>query len=89
MDPGILDREQQVTNSLETNAKMIPRSDVWMFIAQIFICVIVICVSLVNLTLQIGNQQLFTVLLTATVGYVLPNPRLKFVPLTGEKPLAT
>jgi hypothetical protein len=38
---------------------------------------IVVCTSLINLTLGYGNQNLWTVVLTSSLGYVMPNPKIK------------
>ena len=53
------------------------KPDVILFTFQIIIIFVVVCVSLVNLTLQWGNQNLWTVILTASFGYIMPNPKLK------------
>jgi len=49
----------------------------WVFIAQIFLIYLVSAVALVNLTLNHGEGQLWTVLLSSSVGYLLPSPSLK------------
>jgi hypothetical protein len=46
------------------------------FFTQVFILYITICVSLVNLTLGIGNQTLWTSLLSGSFGYLLPSPNI-------------
>ena len=48
-----------------------------LFSAQISLIFIVIVVSLVNLTMSWGNNELWTAILTGSLGYVLPNPKLK------------
>jgi hypothetical protein len=53
--------------------------DAVLFICQVVVIFIVVCVSLLNLSLQWGNQQLWTVILTSCLGYIMPNPRLKLV----------
>jgi len=50
-----------------------------LFFCQVLAIFVVICVSLLNLSLQWGNQQLWTVMLTSCLGYIMPNPRLKLV----------
>ena len=46
------------------------------FFAQVIILYILICVSLANLTLNIGNQTLWSSLLSASLGYLLPSPSI-------------
>jgi hypothetical protein len=46
------------------------------FFAQVGILYVVICVSLANLTLSIGNQTLWSSLLGACLGYLLPSPSI-------------
>ena len=53
------------------------KPDVILFTFQILLIFTVVCVSLLNLTLQWGNQNLWTVILTASFGYIMPNPKLK------------
>ena len=53
------------------------KADVILFAFQVFLIFIVVCVSLMNLTLQLGNQNLWTVVLTGSLGYIMPNPKLK------------
>jgi hypothetical protein len=54
------------------------RPDLVLFFAQVVIIFIVICTSLVNLTFGFGNQNLWTVILTGSLGYLMPNPKIKF-----------
>jgi hypothetical protein len=51
--------------------------DIVLFIAQVFVIVIVIIISLVNLTMAWGNQNLWTAFVMASMGYIMPNPKLK------------
>ena len=53
------------------------KADLILFSVQVAIIFIVICSSLINLTFRWGNQQLWTVILTSTLGYLLPNPKLR------------
>ena len=48
-----------------------------LFIVQVALIFIVVCSSLINLTFEIGNQNLWTVILTSCLGIIMPNPRLK------------
>ena len=44
-----------------------------LYILQILIIFIVVCVSMLNLTLQWGNENLWIVILTASMSYIMPN----------------
>lgn len=54
-----------------------PTNNLILFLFQIVIIFIVICVSLLNLTCQWGNLDLWIIILTGTLGYLMPNPQLK------------
>jgi hypothetical protein len=54
-----------------------PKPDVVLFTFQVLLIFVVVCVSLMNLSLQWGNQNLWTVVLTGSLGYIMPNPKLK------------
>ena len=69
MDP----RERSDSNG----SLAIRRCDLMLFSAQISLIFIVIVVSLLNLTMSWGNNELWTAILTGSLGYVLPNPKLK------------
>ena len=55
----------------------LPSPDVMLFGFQVILIFIVVCVSLLNLTFQWGNLNLWTVILTGSLGYIMPNPKLK------------
>lgn len=59
---------------MESNSK---KPDVILFFFQVLLIFVVVCVSLLNLSLQWGNHDLWTVILTSSLGYIMPNPRLK------------
>lgn len=54
----------------------VPRREV-IFFAQVIILYVVICVSLANLTLNIGKQALWSSLLAGSLGYLLPAPTIE------------
>jgi hypothetical protein len=62
--------EQINYNSVFRNPKNI------LFLFQILIIFIVITSSLINLTYQWGSQKLWLILLTGTLGYLMPNPKI-------------
>ena len=53
----------------------VPRREV-IFFVQVIILYVVICVSLANLTLGVGNQTLWSSLLAGSLGYLLPSPTI-------------
>jgi hypothetical protein len=53
------------------------RPEVFEYFIKVLIPFIIICVSLLNISLQIGKQSLWLVLLFTSLGYLLPNPKLK------------
>ena len=53
------------------------KADLILFSVQVLIIFVVIFTSLINLTFKYGNQQLWTVLLTSSLGYLLPNPKIR------------
>ena len=59
--------------------KIIPRSEI-VFFTQVIIVYIVIIVSIVNLTLGHADNKLWIALLSSSIGYLLPNPKIKIKP---------
>lgn len=55
----------------------VAKADIVVFSAQVLLLFIVVITSLVNLTLNYGNTNLWTMVLTSCLGYMLPHPRLK------------
>jgi hypothetical protein len=56
--------------------KILPKSEI-VFFTQIIIIYIVIIVSIVNLTLDHTADKLWIALLSSSIGYILPNPKIK------------
>ena len=56
----------------------IPKSEI-VFFSQVIICYIIIIISLMCLVIgnPSPNDYLFTILTTTSLGYLLPNPKLK------------
>jgi hypothetical protein len=54
-----------------------PTADEILFIAQILVLFIVVCTSIYNLSAGNGDSNLWTALLTSSIGYVMPNPKVK------------
>lgn len=59
------------------NKLQLNKPDVLLFTFQVILIFIVVCTSLLNLTFQWGNLNLWTVILTGSLGYIMPNPKLK------------
>jgi hypothetical protein len=51
------------------------REDV-LFFVQIFIILIIMITSIINITLKTGNEHLWSGLLCTSLGLVLPHPKL-------------
>jgi hypothetical protein len=66
-------------DTISQSLKVSKAHDVVLFIVQVFLIVVLVCVCLVNLTLGIGNQNLWIVILTGSLGYIMPNPKLKAI----------
>ena len=63
------------------------RADVLLFTFRVVLIFIVVCVSLLNLTMKWGNLNMWTVILTGSLGYIMPNPKLKSdIERVTEKP---
>ena len=54
----------------------IPRAEI-VFFTQVIVLYTVICVSIYNLSAGKGDSNLWTSLLSSSLGYLLPNPTLK------------
>lgn len=53
------------------------RPEVVIFAAQVILLFIVVIVSLVNLSIDNGNTNLWTAILTSCLGYMLPHPNIR------------
>jgi hypothetical protein len=54
----------------------VPKQEI-VFFRQIVIIYTVICVSIFNLTRGHGQSDLWTALLSSSLGYLLPNPKIR------------
>ena len=54
----------------------VPRTEI-VFATQVFVVFVVVVVSLYNITTNHPNLNLWTILLSSSLGYILPNPRLE------------
>ena len=57
--------------------KNICSADLILFTVQVSLIFVVVCTSLVNLSFEMGNQNLWTVVLTSSLGYIMPNPKIR------------
>jgi len=48
------------------------------FIAQIIVIYAIIATSIIHLSLKSGDHELWLILLSSSLGYILPSPGLKF-----------
>ena len=62
------------------------RPDVIIFSAQVLLLFIVVLGSLINLTFFTQNKDMWQMLLTSSLGYMLPNPQFKIGKTTLELP---
>ena len=77
MDPSDTNRKT-LNNNFINNDCAITTSSLILFIFQSAVILIIICVSAYNLSVQKGDTNLWTALLSSSLGYVLPNPKLKY-----------
>ena len=56
--------------------KPVSKSEV-VFCTQVILLYIVVITCIVNLSIQNGDSNLWTALLSSSLGYILPNPTLK------------
>jgi len=66
-------------NHLVTNDCAITTSSLILFTFQMIIILIVVSTSIYNLTYQVGDTNMWTALLSSSIGYVLPNPKIKLI----------
>lgn len=58
------------------------------YFSQIIILYVIIITCILNLSLKNGDSNLWTALLSSSIGLILPNPRIKSKKLTGvETPI--
>lgn len=63
-------------SNVSTMSRM-TRPDVVIFISQVCLLFVVVITALINLSLDHGNTNLWTMVLTSCLGYMMPNPHLK------------
>lgn len=60
----------------------------WSFLAQIVVVYAIIITSLIQISLRSPDKELWLILLSSSVGYILPSPGLKFnkLPTVEDRP---
>lgn len=65
-------------NSIPGSTKRTSSSrNLYQFIAQVLVILLIVSFSLYNLTVTNENKELWVSLMSSCVGYMLPNPKLK------------
>jgi len=67
---------EQGSATLRFTSKKFPRTEI-VFLTQILLLYTVAITALVNLTLNTPQRELWIILLSSTLGYILPNPKIK------------
>lgn len=70
--------QQPDSSSLQSSCKdKIPKNR-FTFLAQIIVVYMIIITSLVQISLRSPDKELWLILLSSSIGYILPSPGLKF-----------
>jgi hypothetical protein len=69
----------------QTSMRSFSRPDVILFGVQVLMILVVVCVSLYNLTSRHENVNLWTMILVSCLGYMMPNPKFKTSSLKESK----
>lgn len=75
------DRSTTMSNTLHCLMK--PENT--LFVVQVVAILVVVVASIVNLSFHTGNVELWTMILTASLGYLMPNPQFKSGLLRQDK----
>ena len=68
---------RDVKSDSVSNIINLKSTDHLLFLVQVLVILIVVITSIVNLTIENGNLNLWTALLSSCLGYILPNPKIK------------
>ena len=55
-----------------------------LFVTQVSCIFIVVCSAIYNLTMDHGDQHLWTMILTSSLAFLMPNPKFKTADSTPE-----
>lgn len=64
---------------MESTIQCLKKPENTYFLFQTGLLFVLVVAALINLSLQTGNVELWTMILTAVIGIVVPNPKLKSV----------
>lgn len=68
--------DRQNSSQWRVCGRVVPRSEI-VFFSQVIIIYVVACMCLFNLTTGRGDSNLWSALLSGSLGYLLPNPTIK------------
>lgn len=77
--------DQNQRSEEHSGGQMNTAGDVVLFSAQVGLIFCVVLTSLFNLSMEWGNQNLWTMVLTSCLGYIMPNPKIKISTLWNNK----
>ncbi len=66
---------------------IVKRCDLALFIVQIFVAFFIIILCLINISLNIGDPNMWAYILSTSIGYLMPSPKLKKSCKTYIRPL--
>lgn len=69
--------ERSIQEMATQAVKPAMRADVILFAAQIILIFIVVLFALFNITVGSTNENVWLMILSASMGYMMPNPKLK------------
>ena len=74
---NVKSREEVISSASQWHVlgRRVPRSEI-VFACQMILVYIVVCASTTNLSMELGDSNLWTALLSSCLGYILPNPKL-------------
>ena len=74
---NVKSREEVISSASQWHVlgRRVPRSEI-VFACQMILVYIVVCSSIINLSMELGDSNLWTALLSSCLGYILPNPKL-------------
>lgn len=71
-----MDSPPDTPNNWDCFGRKVPKQEV-VYLSQIIVIYIVIITSIVNLSLNNGDGNLWSSLMSAGIGYILPSPKIK------------
>ena len=68
-------------SSMAASINCIMRPENFLFLVQVSCVFVVVCFACANLTTETGNQQTWSLILTSSLGFIMPSPRIKVTPI--------